>query len=186
MALSEIDRVLLESCLKHQSRAWENFVDRFLGLVVHVVNHTAQSRSLRLNAQDREDLCADVFCTILENDFAVLRRFRGDSSLATYLTVISRRVVVREMAKRPLEISSKPDDSEPREPSREQRINDRDEIERLMSGLDDREANAVRMYHLEGQSYQDIGKAIGMPANSVGPMLSRARDRMRRAGQATL
>ena len=56
MALSEFDRNLLQRCLSREPRSWENFVDRFLGLVLHVVNHTAQSRSVRLSEQDREIL----------------------------------------------------------------------------------------------------------------------------------
>jgi RNA polymerase sigma-70 factor (ECF subfamily) len=35
------------------------------------------------------------------------------------------------------------------------------------------------MFHLEGKSYLDIGHHIGMPENSVGPMLSRARAKIR-------
>ena len=186
MALSEIDRVLLESCLKHEPRAWENFVDRFLGLVVHVINHSAQSRSLQLNGQDREDLSSDVFLTILHDDYAVLRNFRGDSSLATYLTVISRRVVVRELMKRPPVLPLEGNgDSQASDDRDEKRIRDRDEVERLLHGLGDRDANAVRMYHLEGRTYQEIGRRIGVPTNSVGPILSRARARMRGARQST-
>ena len=97
VALSEIDRSLLQRCLARKPRAWEDFVDRFMGLVVHVVNHSAQSRSLRLTPEDREDLVAQVFLTIVKDDLAVLRHFRGESSLATYLTVIARRVVVAEL-----------------------------------------------------------------------------------------
>src|SRR5581483_2085927 len=99
MALSDIDRGLLQRCLARKPRSWEDFVDRFMGLVVHVVNHSAQSRSLRLTAEDREDLVAQVFLTIVKDDLAILRSFRGESSLATYLTVIARRVVVREILK---------------------------------------------------------------------------------------
>ena len=33
-------------------------------------------------------------------DAAVLRAFRGECSLATYLTVVARRVIVREMSRR--------------------------------------------------------------------------------------
>jgi RNA polymerase sigma-70 factor (ECF subfamily) len=36
------------------------------------------------------------------------------------------------------------------------------------------------MYHLEGKSYREISSVIGMPENSIGPMLSRARAKMRR------
>ena len=61
MALSDIDRNLLDRCLNNKPRAWEDFVDRYMGLVVHVINHTAQCRSLRLSTSDREDLAAEVF-----------------------------------------------------------------------------------------------------------------------------
>ena len=72
VALSEIDRNLLERCLHGKPRAWEDFVDRFMGLVIHVVNHTARARSVRLSRADRDDLCAEVFLAIVKNDFAVL------------------------------------------------------------------------------------------------------------------
>ncbi|HKD36318.1 MAG TPA: sigma-70 family RNA polymerase sigma factor, partial [Pirellulales bacterium] len=100
MALSEIDRNLLASCLAQKPRAWEDFVDRFMGLVIHVINHSAQARSIRLTAEDREDLCGEVFLTLVRDDFAVLRHFRGESSLATYLTVVARRAVVHHLLKR--------------------------------------------------------------------------------------
>ena len=73
------------------------WIDRFSGLVIHVINHTARSRSIMLTSADREDLTADVFLAIIRDDFAVLRRFRGKASLATYLTVIARRVIVRRL-----------------------------------------------------------------------------------------
>lgn len=191
MALSEIDRNLLERCLARKPRAWEDFVDRFMGLVIHVINHSAQSRSLRLNPQDREDLCAEVFLAIVRDDFAVLRHFRGQSSLATYLTVVARRVVVREMLRRQtqnhvpasttvLASASQPDGHDDGRDI-EQRASDREEIERLLGQLDGHEATIVRMYHLEGKTYQEISTAVGMAENSIGPTLSRARQKMRRA-----
>ncbi len=100
VALSEIDRNLLDRCLQQKPRAWEDFVDRFMGLVVHVVNHTARARSVRLTPADRDDLCAEVFLATIRNDFGVLRNFRGHSSLATYLTVVARRIVVKELLSR--------------------------------------------------------------------------------------
>ena len=185
MSLSEIDRDLLERCLKRQSRSWEDFVDRFLGLVVHVVNHSAQSRSIQLTDEDREDLCADVFVALLENDFAALRHFRGESSLATYLTVISRRVVVRELLRRrsvrPLSDAEQAGAADESTENPEQRIEDRDEVQRLMEGLEGKEADVVRMYHLEGRSYEEISSHVGMPTNSIGPTLSRAREKLREA-----
>ncbi len=93
MALTEIDRTLLKRCLAEEPGAWKDFVDRFIGLFIHVINHVGHSRSVRLTSDDVDDLCAEVFVALLADDFAILRRFRGKSSLATYLTVIARRVV---------------------------------------------------------------------------------------------
>ncbi len=189
MALSEIDRNLLERCLQRKPRAWEDFVDRFMGLMIHVVNHTAQSRGIQLTPEDRDDLCASVFLVVVDNDLAVLRNFRRQCSLATYLTVVARRIVVRELqARKPVESQSISAEeiyalsSNYPYPSVEQRVMDQEEISRMLNSLKGIEAEVVRMYHLEGKSYQEISMQIGMAENSIGPILSRARDKLRHAG----
>ena len=182
MALSDLDRNLLDRCLSHKPRAWEDFVDRFMGLVVHVINHTASCRSIRLSPDEREDLAAEVFVTLVDRDMAVLRHFRRESSLATYLTVVARRVVVRKLVARhtATPLSEMVEEAESDDGEFEERIGDRDEVQHLLDGLDGSEAEVVRLYHLEGCSYQEISRTVGMPINSVGPMLSRARNKMRR------
>jgi RNA polymerase sigma-70 factor, ECF subfamily len=189
VALSEIDRNLLDRCLQRRPRAWEDFVDRFMGLVIHVVNHTAQARSARLTPEDRDDLCGEVFLYVIKDDFALLRHFRGQSSLATYLTVVARRIVVKRM----MQWKSSPQagestlrdavqDAADNGPLPEQRVSDQEEVERLLAGLDNHEAEVVRLYHLESKSYHEISQAVGVAENSIGPILSRARSKMRHVG----
>ncbi len=182
VTLSPPDRILLQRCLDRAPHAWQHFVDRFLGLVVHVANHTAESRGLSLDQSTRDDLAAEVFLVFVANDLAVLRRFQRNCSLATYLTVISRRVIVRRLnttnqlpstSHQGDETQSGVEDPAPT------RIDDREEIQRLMQKLDSQEANVVRMYHLEGKSYEEISRLVGLSENSIGPLLSRARDKMR-------
>ena len=219
MALSDFDRNLLQRCLQRQARSWEDFVDRFLGLVIHVINHTAQTRSIRLMPQDVEDLAAEIFLNIVQNDFAVLRRFRGHSSLATYLTIVARRVAVRHLIKEkiasPLAASlqadpTQPDSydsshvSDPRStfilnapaddprmtrtdpaPAPEERMSNHEEVLRLLNTLDLQAAQIVRMYHMEGKTYREISDLVGVPENSIGPTLSRARIKMRDLGVNT-
>lgn len=181
MALSDLDRNLLDRCMGHKPRSWEDFVDRFMGLVVHVINHTASCRSIRLSPADREDLAAEVFLAFVDNDLAVLRHFRRESSLATYLTVIARRVVVRKLVERHAStpLSEMVEDAVADDDEAEQRISDQEQVQLLLDGLEGSEADVVRMYHLEGRSYQEISRTVGMPMNSVGPTLSRARRKMR-------
>ena len=161
-------------------------MDRFIGLFVHVVNHTAHARSVRLSSDDIDDLCAEVFLTLLADDFAALRRFRGRCSLATYLAVIARRVVVREIARRrkaealghvPAHQASL--DRAGSGPVHEGRIDDEDEVQAMLAGLGERDASVVRHFHLEGRSYSEISQLLGIPENSIGPTLARARGRLR-------
>src|SRR5207248_10009614 len=140
VALSDIDRQLLQRCLARQPHAWEDFVDRFLGLVLHVIHHTSTARSSAVSQHDLEDLASEVFIAILADDYAALRRFRGQSSLATYLTVISRRVVVKELLKRRIV----PNQSEAGEIQHvedqaggaEERLANLEEVHRLLAELD--------------------------------------------------
>ncbi len=190
MALLEIDRKLLQQCLSREPHAWETFVDRFLGLILHVVRHTAKSRSLPISSQDEEDLVAEFFMTVVRDDFALLRRFRLQSSLATYLAVVARRVVVRELLRQssptrlgeaasPRVAMASIADADVDSP--EKRISNREQVERLLGSLTGPEADVVRLYHLEGKSYREISSAIGIPENSIGPTLSRARAKMRQS-----
>ena len=179
MALSELDRQLLNNCLHHEPESWERFVDRFLGLVVHVINHTAQSRSIQLASHDAEDLASEVFVTVLADDYALLRRFRGESSLATYLTVVARRVVVRELLKRKSVMSLHEGHDEAAHDTPADELLNRDEVEQLLGHLEEDEARIVRMHYLEGKTYDEISSTTGMPSNSIGPTLSRAKAKMR-------
>lgn len=183
MALTEIDRRILKQCLARAPGAWEDFVDRFIGVIVHVVRHTAHARSVPLGVDDLDDLCSEVFVELLKDDFAVLRRFRGESSLSTYLTVIARRVVVKEMTRRRRAealghvITSHTPDSAADEAN--ERLERQEEVHALMEHLSTADAEVVRRFYLEGQGYRRIAAEMGLPENSVGPILSRARERLR-------
>ena len=199
MVLHDIDRDLLARCLSGIDGAWESFVDRYLPLITHVVSATAQSRLGGLPDEVRDDLIAEIFLELVENDFATLRRFRGQSSLGTYLVVVSRRVAVRKLAKmRRVPKSQTPTspisapamivntnnipqaNSSPNGASQaEWQLENAEEVQSLLAHLPNEEATAIRMFHLEHLSYSEIGTHFGIPENSVGPLLSRARDRMR-------
>jgi RNA polymerase sigma-70 factor (ECF subfamily) len=186
VALTELDRSLLARCLGQDPAGWRDFVDRFVGLFYHVADHVAESRSMRLTADDREDVAAEIFFALLKDNSAALRRFKGNSSLATYLSVIARRVAVQQLAqKRTAEamghvVSHAAAVDQTFGTSGETaRIENREVIERMLVGLPETDARVVRGFHLEGRSYREISVALGIAENSVGPTLSRALDRLR-------
>ena len=187
VALTNLDRDLVKRCLAHQPGAWNDFVDRYLGLVYHVIHHTAHLRSTPLRAEDVEDLAAEVLLQLVANDYAVLRQFRGNSSLATYLTVIARRISVHELARRfaarevqPAVENANLDDIEDEDVPRTPGLESLEEVEKLLGKLPSREREVVRLHYIEGRSYEEISTAMKVPVNSIGPILSRARRKLRK------
>lgn len=189
MPLRDIDRQLIDRCLNHEPGSWVDFVDRYMGLIYHVIHHVSHARSVPLTPADVEDICAEILLRIVDKDYAVLRAFKGQSSLPTYLTVIARRICVKELVRRRREATlghatahraSLPEEEESAdlEP-----ILAADEVNTLLQELPERDAYVVRLYHLESLNYRQIGKELGIPENSVGPILARAREKMRRSSE---
>lgn len=185
--LTEVDRKLLKRCLNRDAGSWNDFVDRFLSLIYHVIGYTAHLRSVRLRPEDVEDIAAEVLLKIVAADFRVLREFRGESSLATYLTVVARRICIQELVRRQAKnlqlsamvggIAAAPDSA----PVAVKGIESLEEVEKLLRRLSGREREIVRLYYLEGRSYEEISTTTEMPINTIGAVLSRARKKLRAA-----
>lgn len=184
------DRQLVEACLARDDgdHGWEALVTQFSGLVAHVVSRTAEHRQRPLSATDRDDLVAEVFFEVLRNNAAVLRGFAGRSSLAAYLTVIARRVAGRRLqrlARSQVVQASQPASSslEPHavaDGGGQRQVDDREQVVALLKSLDADEAKIVRLFHIEERSYGEISRLLGIPLGSVGPVLARARAKLRR------
>ncbi len=189
MALTPLDRTLLQRCLNHDAGAWNDFVDRYLGLIYHVVHHTAHLRSVPLRPEDVEDLAAEVLLRIVSGDYRVLRQFQGRSSLASYLTVVIRRICVHELAR----MAAAGQLRKPGERQLAEAENRRDvepgidileEVHQLLLRLPRRAREVVRLFYLEGRSYEEISTKLHVPVNSIGPILSRAKQMLRQNMQA--
>jgi RNA polymerase sigma-70 factor (ECF subfamily) len=177
---------LLRRCFNHEPGAWNEFVDQFLGLIYHVIHHSAHLRSVPLRPEDVEDLAAEILLQLVAKDYHVLREFRGKSSLATYLTVVARRICVQELAKRTAarEVQARRDGQLDRAeaegpPKAGVGLETLEEVARLLKKLPARERQVVRLYYLEGRSYEEIATELHVPINSIGPILSRAKKKLR-------
>lgn len=184
MPLTSVDSDLLQRCLRRDRGAWNDFVDRFLGLIYHVIRHTSYLRSQPLTPEDTEDIAADILVRLVADNYHVLRQFRGKSSLATYLTVVARRICVhelaRKMAKRDAEQRDGPTTARYDRP-KVGNLEAIEEVQDLLKQLSKREREVVRMFYLEHRTYEEISTRLKLPINTIGPILSRARKRLRGA-----
>ena len=187
MPLTNHDRKLLTDLLNGQTGAWRVFVDRFTPLIVQVIGHTAHAHSLRLNADDIEDLCADTMAELLVRDMAALRSFRGRCSLSTYLGVIARRIVVRRLAEHRyssamghVNAHRAAVDFASSENTSVRHLDNRDQVESLLSKLPQEPRQIATWLFLDELSYHQISQRLGKPLNSIGPIVSRLRSFLKR------
>jgi RNA polymerase sigma-70 factor (ECF subfamily) len=201
VALTAVDRAILQRCLTHEPGAWNDFVDRFLGLIYHVIHYTGYLRSNPLTSELVEDLAQEILTEIASKDYSLLRQFRGKSSLATYLTVIARRMCFLELAKRlgtrkplpaifqaripdgkPVAAEDKPVAAaeEDEAPQARAGIESLEQVQKLIRKLPGREREVVRLFYLEGRTYEEISIELNLPVKMIGPILKRARKLLRK------
>ena len=186
-----VDRDLVRRCLNKEPGSWNDFVDRYLSLIYHVIGYTAHLRSVRLGPEDVEDIAAEVLLKIVANNYRVLREFRGESSFATYLTVVARRICVQELVRRQQrkEAIARGDLLVPtreldEEPAAQKGVESLEEVEKLLRRLSGREREIVRLYYLEARTYEEISTETDVPVNTIGTILSRAQEAPRASRQA--
>ncbi len=59
-----------------------------------------------------------------------------------------------------------------------------DEVEQLLKALSGKEREIVRLYYLEGRTYEEISTETDVPVNTIGAVLSRARKKLRDSATA--
>ncbi len=187
-----VDRDLLKRCLAREAGSWNDFVDRFLSLIYHTIGYTAHLRSVRVGPEDMEDIAAEVLLRIVADNFKVLRDFRKESSLATYLAVVARRIAVHELSRRQKVVDSinRGDSSRPEldldaAPAAQKGMESLEEVEKLLRRLSGKEREIVRLYYLESRTYEEISSETDVPVNTIGAVLSRARKKLRETAKVS-
>lgn len=193
MALTGIDRNVLQRCLQHETGSWNDFVDRYLGLIYHVIHYTAHLRSLPLEPEMVEEIAEQVLIQLVAGDYALLRQFRGNSSLASYLTVVCRRICVRELIKRqgsirrPLPAEFRPTEETREAPpdvpddSPKERIGleSLERVRKLLRKMHTRERSIAQMFYLEGRTHEEISTELHVPVAEVAKVLKAVRKYLR-------
>lgn len=185
------ERRLIAALVARDRGAWSEFVERFQGLVYARVARAALEFNRRLDRSEIEDIRAEIFAALIENDFASLRRFEGRSSLATWLAIIARRSCLKWMRKknhRDEHANQRIDDVSPggvAEGGSEDilaaliQTEDRVRLQTMLGRLNDGDRTVLRMFFMDGLSYADISRNLGISTNAVGPKLQRAQKRLR-------
>ncbi len=171
------DAALISRCAASEAGAWESFVARHASFIQAEARRQLLRYLARAAPSDVDDACQEVFSLLMKDEARVLRQFRGESSLSTWLACVVRSVCRRfarherggRLSTR--DIAALPPPEDPPAPE-----GLRDALARLPA----RDQKLLRLFFYEGRKYREISLELGISINSVGPLLGRSIAAVRR------
>ena len=180
---------LVSGCIAGNDAAWERLLRDYAGGVLAGVKAALRQRGHGPDPALEEELLADSFEILAADGAAVLRSFRGESSLATFISVVATRRafrVLRDRLRHGKAVDRKaehdkraprpgePDPSENAEAGERSRV-----IVEAIAELAPSDKLLLTIFYLDGRSYKEIAAVTGLAATGVGTKIARARARLK-------
>jgi RNA polymerase sigma-70 factor (ECF subfamily) len=180
--VSTVDRDLVRRCVAGEPGSWDEFVRRTRSAILR--GATVALRKFRIvDAESVENVHQQVYVELLRDGSRTLRGFRAESDLEGWVAVIAMRTAYRLMRERRPEaplpdlLPAAPSPAPGETAERTEFLN---RLDAALRALDPREASLLRLSYYEKKSYKEIAAALGLPMNSVSPLLIRAREKLKR------
>lgn len=180
--MSTADRDLVQRCLARDKAAWEEFVRRTRSALYR--GATVALRKFRVSDPESvESVTQQVYVELLRDGAKTLRTYRGESDLEGWVAVISMRTAYRIMRQKAPEVALPELLPAAPTPAPGERAEEAEFLGRLDAAfrqLDPRESALLRLSYYEEMSYKEIAAALGLPLNSVSPLLIRAKEKLKK------
>jgi RNA polymerase sigma factor (sigma-70 family) len=184
---------LLRRCAEGEDEAWREFLRRFGPFVDFIVRRAlAGSGRGPVRQTHLEDVRDEVLSWLLEDDGRVLRTYRGDSKVTSWLGVVvgrrARRVARRRagLVSRTVSFDALSEEAATHlavdsENSRDSSTRE-SALERLAHAVDelpDRDKRLLRGAFFLERTYAELALELGLRPESIGQLLFRAKDKLR-------
>ena len=183
------DQTLLDKCIGGEVPAWEEFIRRYRQGIEDAVRHTLRRCLGRVPSHDLENVTQDIFARLYEHGCRRLRSFHGHCPVALWLKTLAIRMTLNYVTseKRRGRFGGGTLDGTPLyAPSGEGDVSRailREELSRmtgLLDQLEPVERTAVQLFYFDGLSYRQMSTLLGIPIQTLGSILSRARTKLRK------
>jgi RNA polymerase sigma factor (sigma-70 family) len=185
----EDEAELVQECIDGNDLAWERLMREYANGALSAVRAALRQRGHGPDPALEDELLADAFEALAADDCRVLRSFRSESSLSTFLSVVAARRAFRVLRDRLRH--GKAVDRKGEHDRRQNRTGERDPLEHAeererkgviveaMGELSPGDRVLLTLYYLDGRSYKEIALVTGLAATGVGTKIGRARARLR-------
>jgi RNA polymerase sigma-70 factor, ECF subfamily len=178
------DSVLLQRLLRNDPTAWREIVTQYSGLLLAISRRTFLGYGYLPANQDCEDVVAEVWCNLLENNRAVVRRCLARGYFLPTLQVLARNRSIDMLRRRKLISVPMADEENTLAAPEPELVVDPDRaalLPKALEVLSPKEKTLVQLFFLQEKKYREIERLTGIPQNSIGPTLARALLKLRKA-----
>ena len=165
------DLATVQRLLASDPAAWERFTRDMQPLIVRAAASIVRDAA--------EDVAQKVFAALLENDRKLLRTFQGRSSLSTWLIGITRHQALSTLRREKARDLPTPPAAAPGPLEHLLRAESEAQVTAALDALPPRERLILMLHYRDGLPYAEIAAFLGVSANSVSPLLERARNRLK-------
>ncbi len=168
------ERAFVSRVKNGDKQAFRLLIQQHERLVAHMVGRLVK------RAEDREELCQDVFLKVFDK----ISEFNFQSRLSTWIATIAYRHAINHMRKQKMAYADWPEDEAWADKfvaaeNPEDILSEKDLEEwviKLIEQLPVQYKTVLTLYHLEGMNYAEIGAVTEMPEGTVKNYLFRARN----------
>jgi RNA polymerase sigma-70 factor (ECF subfamily) len=180
MGAGDLD--LVRRCVEEERGAWDEFVRRTRSALMR--GATIALRKFRsADAENLDNVQQQVYVELLRDDRKALRSFRGKSDLEGWVSIIAMRTAFHLMRSRKPEVPLAeflPAEATPAPGESAERSEFLDRLDAAFRKLGELDMRLLRLSYFEQKSYKEIADDLGLPLNSVSPMLIRAKEKLKK------
>lgn len=173
------EKDLVARCASGQDSAWQEFVRRYAPILKSFARGALRSMRRPASDSDVDETAARVLEMLVDNRYHVLKSFRWQCSLETWLRILVRTACVRAVRRKNIGAEDLVRPSGPTPLDEALSDERRSAVREALQRLPDRERQVLSMFFLEGHSYDEIASKLRLPMGTVATVLSRTRQKLR-------
>lgn len=162
---------LISRCRSGEEEAWALLVGRFSRYV-----HAIAVHAFRLEEHEAEDVFQEVFARTYEN----LDRLRDDAAIRPWLGQLTRRLAIDRLRANARTFPTDETLERDLQPGPGPDIDEAITVRAALAGLPENCREILYRFFVRDESYETIGKALGLPMGTIASRISRCLDKMGR------
>jgi len=177
------DRKLVQKCIEGDVEAWNEFVERFSGLIYWAIKRKLNKHDSAYLQSEAEDIYQRIFASIWEKKSLIGVSERGN--IAPWLVVLASNFTIDLIRRKRLEegFLRNSFESEAKSQYRDTPVllkENKRLLEEAMKSLNGKEKSCLELNYIAGKKHREIAEIFNISINSVSTIIARAKDKIKK------